>query len=132
MFTKDYAKEIFAETKVLIKKKDVQYVDVPKYDELSVKGLYNRFLELPGMAKYFPSSYPKGRQCDRDYMFNIANTLQQDVVQELIEHAVKLRYDPVMGDNKSESIMISDRWREELASYPLTNRVSSRYYPPTF
>ena len=41
MFTKDYAKEIFAETKVLIKKKDVQYVDVPKYDELSVKGLYH-------------------------------------------------------------------------------------------
>ena len=125
MFTKDYAKEIFAEKKQLIKKKDILFIDVPKYDELSVKGLYDKFLKMPSMDKYFPDKYPKGRQCDRDYMFNIANTLNQDVVQELIEHAVKLRYDPKMGDNKSESIMISDRWRDELASYPLTNRVSS-------
>ena len=75
------------------------------------------------MNQYFPSSYPKGRQCDRDYMFNIANTLHQGIVQELIDHAVKQRHDPKMGDNKSESILISDRWREELSSLPLTNRV---------
>ena len=128
MFTKDYAKEIFAENKQLIKKKDVLFIDVPKYDELSVKGLYAKFMSLPLMDKYFPATYPKGRQCDRDYMFNIANTLNQDVVQELIEHAVKLRYDPTIGENKSESIMISDRWKDELASYPLTNRVSTPLY----
>ena len=61
MFTKDYAKEIFAENKQLIKKKDVLFIDVPKYDELSVKGLYEKFISLPLMSKYFPSSYPKGR-----------------------------------------------------------------------
>ena len=41
MFTKDYAKEIFAEEKRLIKKKDVMYIDVPKFDALSVKNLYD-------------------------------------------------------------------------------------------
>ena len=60
MFTKDYAKEIFAEDKKLIKKKDVMYIDVPKFDELSVKNLYDQLLKLDFMAKYFPSSYPKG------------------------------------------------------------------------
>ena len=88
MFTKDYAKEIFAEEKILIKKKNVHYIDVPKYDELSVKNLYDKFISLPMMDKYFPSSYPKGRQCDREYMFNIANTLHQDIVEELINHAL--------------------------------------------
>ena len=49
MFTKDYAKDIFSEEKQLIKKKNVFYIDVPKFDELSVKNLYDTLLELDGM-----------------------------------------------------------------------------------
>ena len=75
------------------------------------------------MASYFPGSYPKGRQCDRDYLFNVANTLHPGIMQEYIDHALKMRYDPKMGDNKAESIMISDKWKEELQSLPLTNKV---------
>ena len=61
MFTKDYAKDIFSEKKELIKKKNVMYIVVPKFDELSVKGLYEKLLSLPGMINYFPDKYPKGR-----------------------------------------------------------------------
>ena len=99
MFTKDYAKDIFAEKKQLIKKKNVFYIDVPKFDELSVKNLYDTLLELDGMQSYFPDYYPKGRQCDRDYMFNIANTLHPGVVQEYIEFALKQRHDPQLSHN---------------------------------
>ena len=49
MFTKDYAKEIFSERKELMKKKEVLYIEVPKYDELSVKSMYKKLLALPGM-----------------------------------------------------------------------------------
>ena len=80
MFTKDYAKDIFAEKKELIKKKNVLQIDVPKFDELSVKNLYDELLSLQNMSKYFPDKYPKGRQCDRDYLFNVANTLHPGVV----------------------------------------------------
>ena len=80
MFTKDYAKDIFAEKKALIKKVHVQFIDVPKYDELSVKNLYEKLIKLDGMERYFPAKYPKGRQCDRDYMFNVANTLHEGVI----------------------------------------------------
>ena len=80
MFTKDYAKDIFGEKKLLIRKKHVLYIDVPKYDELSVKNLYEKLLTLDNVRKYFPDKYPKGRQCDRDYMFNVANTLHPGVV----------------------------------------------------
>ena len=61
MFTKDYAKDIFAEKKQLIKKKHVHYIEVPKYDELSVKNLYDKFMGIPLMKNYFPDKYPKGR-----------------------------------------------------------------------
>ena len=61
MFTKDYAKEIFRGKKKLLKRKDVQFIKVVKYDELSVKGLYDKFMTLDGMIDYFPAIYPKGR-----------------------------------------------------------------------
>ena len=49
MFTKDYAKMIFEGKKKLLKLKDVKFVQVIKYDELSVKKLYDEFLTLEGM-----------------------------------------------------------------------------------
>ena len=54
MFTKDYAKDIFAEKKALLKKKDVLFIDVPKFDELSVKNLYGELMALEGLQRYFP------------------------------------------------------------------------------
>ena len=84
MFTKDFAKQVLREEKQLLKLKEVNFINVVKYDELSVKRLYKDLLELEGMKQYFPDSYPKGRDCDRDYMFNIANTLHEDVVQEIV------------------------------------------------
>ena len=121
---KKSAKEIFAEKKQLIRKKHVMIIDVPKYDELSVKNLYKKLLALDNMEKYFPDSYCKGRSCDRGYMFNVANTLHTGVVQELIDHALKQRHNPKLEQNKSESIMISEKWMEELNSLPLVNKVS--------
>ena len=64
MFTKDFAKEVFKGRKKLLKLSEVKFVSVTRYDELSVKRLYDEFLSLAGMADYFPSRYPKGRTCD--------------------------------------------------------------------
>jgi len=46
---------------MLLKLVDVKQVDVKKYDELSVKNLYDDFMKLEGVKKYFPEKYPKGR-----------------------------------------------------------------------
>ena len=36
---------------------------------------------------------------------------------------LKQRHDPKMEQNKSEAIMISEKWMEELKSLPLVNKV---------
>ena len=41
--TKDHLKAILAGQKQLLKKKEVQEIKVPKYEELSVKALYPQF-----------------------------------------------------------------------------------------
>ena len=40
MITKDMLRDILSGTKSLLKLKDVKFIQVPKYDEISVKSLY--------------------------------------------------------------------------------------------
>jgi hypothetical protein len=61
MCTKDVLKDIFSGKKRLLKLKDVRMIQVPKYDEISVKNLYDKLVGLPGMEELFPEKYPKGR-----------------------------------------------------------------------
>ena len=41
MINKDMLKEILSGNKALLKLKDVRFIQVPRYDEISVKNLYN-------------------------------------------------------------------------------------------
>ena len=88
----DYAKAVFRGEKKLLKNGDVKRIDVKKYEELSVKNLYEDFLTLNGVAEYFPDSYPKGRCCDRDFMFNVVHTLYPEIVKAIIDGAHKERH----------------------------------------
>ena len=48
------------------------------YDELSVVKLWPLMQDDAEFKSFFPSSMPKGRLPDRDYFFNILNTVQFD------------------------------------------------------
>ena len=92
MCTKDFLRDVFAGKKKLKKIGEIKFVQVPRYDELSVKSLYAQLLALDGMADYFPNSYPKGRVCDREYLFNITNTLHEATMKQLVDHANAQRH----------------------------------------
>ena len=68
----------------MLKNRDVKMVCVTKFDELSVKNLYDGLMQLEGCLLYFPDSYPKGRVCDREYMFNVVNTLHEEIITEIL------------------------------------------------
>ena len=91
MINKDYLKDILQEKKSLIKLKDVIFVNVPKYDELSVKNVYPMIQQDKDLMMYFPDKLPKGRIPDREYTFNVLNTLREDYVTDIIKHAQRLR-----------------------------------------
>ena len=76
------------------------------------------------MNQYFPSKYSKGRCCERDYMWNIANTLHGITVKGLVEHALKQRFDVGSEKMKDETILMNDHWKEELKSLPIVGHVS--------
>ena len=91
MYNKDFLKAILAGSKKLYKLKDVKFINVPLYDELSVKKFWPIMQKDEEFMKYFPDILPVGRLPDRDYFWNIFNTLNEEYVAKLISHANKVR-----------------------------------------
>ena len=58
---RDYMRDILAGRKSLFKINDVRWINVPKYDELSVKNLFPRLKDDEKFMKYLPDTYPAGR-----------------------------------------------------------------------
>ena len=75
---KDFLKEVLSNNKKLLELNEVRRVNVPMYDELSVVKLWPLMQDDAEFKSFFPSSMPKGRLPDRDYFFNILNTVQFD------------------------------------------------------
>jgi hypothetical protein len=67
--------------------RDVKWVNVPQYDELSVKRLWPEMIGYPEFKRYMPDKLPKGRQIDRQYFFNVMMTLSPEYTGNLIQHA---------------------------------------------
>ena len=87
MINKDFLKAVFKEEKGLLKLSEVKFKNVPFYDELAVKKIWPDVQEDPEVMFYMPSKLPKGRVPDRDYMFNVLNTLREGYVTSICKHA---------------------------------------------
>ena len=66
---------------------ELKSVNVPKFDELCVKNIFPLIRQDAEVMKYFPDEYPKGREPDRTYTFNVLNTMRNQYVQGIIKHA---------------------------------------------
>ena len=58
---KDFLRDVLKGKKKLLKMKEVNFCNVPSYDEIGVKALYEKVVKLPGMAQYFPDKMPVGK-----------------------------------------------------------------------
>ena len=62
-------------------------INVPLYDELSVKKFYPMAQTDKKVMRYLPDPRPDGRLPDRTYFFNILNTVHPEYMKKVIEHA---------------------------------------------
>ena len=58
-----------------MKKSEVNYINVNKYDELSVKQMFQDFKNDANFMLYFNDEYPTGKHPNREYFFNILNSI---------------------------------------------------------
>ena len=122
LVNKDFLKDVLTGKKQLYQKSAITPIQVPHYDELSVKALYPQFKEDPIFLSYFPDKYPKDKGPPREYFFNILNTLYPDYLSQVMSHANKQRMSTEGEDVKAQSIQISQYWSEQLSSMPYLSR----------
>ena len=125
MMNKDFLKDILADRKKLLTMKEVDFINVPKYDELSVKNIWPMIQNDPEVLAYFPSKLPKNRLPDREYTFNVLNTKQGDYVKMIIAHAQKLRNDTTDKQKEAEFIQVSNKWQQQLEAIPFVSSKSA-------
>ena len=82
-------------------------VEVPHFEELSVKNLYPQFLKDPNMMRFFPDKYP-----------NVLNTIYPEYQAKILAHADEQRYAADGEKMKNETIEISEYWAEQLKDMP--------------
>ena len=97
---------------------------MPKYDELSISKIMEFFKDDPRVLVYFPDNLPKGRLPDRQYFFNIVNTVYPGYVGQLINQAHANRFKPVSDQEEQDMLKISEEWAEKLLSQPF---ISCKY-----
>ena len=68
--------------------------------------------------KYFPDKLPVGRLPDREYFWNVFNTLYTDYVTELVAHANKVRCEASTEHQAAQVIEIADEIWDELHAAP--------------
>ena len=69
---------------------------------------------------YMPDPTPDGRLPEREYFWNVLNTLQAKYVQRLIEHANAQRM--TVQEDEADAIEISEEWWQKLNALPFVSQ----------
>ena len=86
-------RDILSEAKLCLKQNDVNHMEVPAYQEISVKNLYLDALKDELLVKYLPSQEQlSGRLPERGFFFGILCTLRNQYMKDIISEAHKVRY----------------------------------------
>ena len=121
MINKDFLKQVLREKKKLLQLNEVKYVNVPHYDELSVKRFWPILREDETLMHYMPDFTAEDKLPDRVYFWNVANTVQNVYVQNVIKYANNQRMKAQDEAAKQETIEISAQWWDKLNSMPFVS-----------
>ena len=126
MINKDFLKQVLANDKKLMKMSSLRSINVPKFDEVSVKTIWPLIKQDPEVLVYFPDDYAKGRVPERKYTFDVLNTIRPEYVKKMIEHAFTIRNAVTEEGKHDDEILVSTEWQEQLQAIPFISSKSPR------
>jgi len=88
-----FMRDILSETKLHLKQNEVIRLEIPQYQEISVKNLYDDAMRDPALAKYLPSKEQLSNKLpERDFFFGVLCTLKMQYMQDIIADANSNRF----------------------------------------
>ena len=118
---KDFLRQVFKNEKKLLKKSEIRTVKVPQYDELSVKNLWKDLSKEEQFKIYFPDFKEGDKLPERQFFFDVLNTIFPDYLASIMQHASKQRMAADGEELKKETIELTPEWQEALSSLPFTS-----------
>ena len=114
-----FMRDILSEAKSFLRQNEINRMEVPCYQEISVKNLYEDAIKDEILAKYLPSKEQlSGRLPEREFFFGLLCTLRNQYMKDIIAEAHKARYTVADDDAKKQGIVISEAWLVELEKHP--------------
>ena len=114
-----FMRDILSEAKSFLRQNEINRMEVPCYQEISVKNLYEDAIKDEILAKYLPSKEQlSGRLPEREFFFGLLCTLRNQYMKDIIAEAHKARYTVADDDAKKQGIVISEAWLAELEKHP--------------
>jgi hypothetical protein len=78
-------RDILSDKKLHLKQNEINHMEVPAYQEISVKNLYDDAMQDELLSKYLPSKEQlSGRLPERDFFFGILSTLRGQYMKDII------------------------------------------------
>ena len=122
-----FMRDILSEAKLHLKQSEVIVLEIPTYQELSVKNLYDDAMADPVLQMYLPTKEQLSNKLpERDFFFGVMCTLKQQYMKDIVSDAQANRYKIAPDDPKKQGIIISNSWMKELMQHPYYS--SKLYY----
>jgi hypothetical protein len=114
-----FMRDVLADKKLHLKQNEVIRLDIPAYQELSVKNLYEDALKDPVLTKYLPTKEQLSNKLpEREFFFGVLCTLRKQYMTDIIQAASNKRFKVSDDDPKRQGIAITDGWFKELMKHP--------------
>lgn len=115
----DFMRDILKESKLHLKANEVIHLEVPRYQELAVKNMYQDAMADELLASYLPSRKQLSNKLpEREFFYGVVATLRRQYMTDVIKHAHEQRYKAADNDPKKESIVVTSAWMDELTKHP--------------
>ena len=114
-----FMRDILSDKKLHLKQNEVIRLEIPAYQEISVKNLYEDAMKDAVLAKYLPTKEQLSNKLpEREFFFGVLCTLRKQYMQDIIEEASKKRFKISDDDPKKEGILMTEGWFQELMKHP--------------
>ena len=108
-----FLRQVFTKRKKLIKAHDVRLINIPRYEEISVRKLWRQVMEYAELAIYFPDFENTDTLVDRTYFFTILGSVAYDFLEKIKNEAIEYRH-TIKGKDPQTLIEIDKDFLAEL------------------
>ena len=93
---------------------EINYIKVPIIEELSVLKVLEMIKEDDHIKTFYPDEFFTKKTPEREFFFNVLNTVYEDFLPPLISHAESQSMVGEVKEQQEEVILATDDWVNEL------------------